>query len=275
MMGDSVPCRACGESALVLILDLGEMPLAGGFLSGPEAIEAEQRYPLRIYVCGDCALVQIVDVIDPDILFQDYSFSSSTIPALVEHFRGYAQWIHDRFEPKRVVEFGCNDGILLEPLAEFGIDAWGVDVSQNITDDGPLEGSSGALRDSSPFDGRRDTRSRGTGGHRYGSNAFAHNEDPVPILAAARSVLDAGRPSLSRSHVRGGSARAGAVGHALPRASHVLLAGNATRSCWSATASLSYTQSGFRCTADRCESPPHWLPASPPTRFARSTGTSS
>jgi SAM-dependent methyltransferase len=184
-----VTCRACGAPDLGLALDLGEMPLAGGFLRGPEAIAAEQRYPLRVFVCERCALVQIVDVIDPDILFQDYSFSSSTIPALVAHFREYAQWLVDRFSPARVVEFGCNDGVLLEPLEALGVDAWGVDVSENITD---LAREKGLKVITGFFDPPTAERIRAEAGPAdvvTGSNAFAHNDDPVAILEAARAVL--------------------------------------------------------------------------------------
>ncbi len=191
-MTSSVPCRACRDSRLRLFLDLGDMPLAGGFLGGPEAIAEERAYPLRVYVCDNCALIQIIDVIDPNILFHDYSFSSSTIPALVDHFQGYAQWLNDRFTPRRVVEFGCNDGVLLEPLVALGVDAWGVDVSANITE---LAREKGLQVVTGFFDaavGREIRDSAGEADIVTGSNAFAHNEDPVKILDAAKDVLAPG-----------------------------------------------------------------------------------
>ena len=183
------PCRACGERRLQLFLDLGAMPLAGGFLQGAEAIRAERAYPLRTFVCESCALVQIVDVIAPDILFQDYSFSSSTVAALVDHFGAYANWLADRFAPKRVVEFGCNDGVLLEPLAALGVDAWGVDVSKNITEIARSKGLqvfTGFFDELTAGDIREQV---GVADVVTGSNAFAHNEDPVKILDATKIVL--------------------------------------------------------------------------------------
>jgi novobiocin biosynthesis protein NovU/D-mycarose 3-C-methyltransferase len=165
------------------------MPLAGGFLQGPELIPQERVFPLRTFVCESCALVQIVDVIAPDILFQEYSFSSTTVAALVEHFRGYAQWLVDRFDPKCVVEFGCNDGILLKPLAELGVNAWGVDVSANITE---IARSKGLQVVTGFFDELTAGEIREAAGPAdivTGSNAFAHNEDPAKILEAAKIVL--------------------------------------------------------------------------------------
>ena len=78
-------CRSCGGSAVELLLDLGEMPLAGGFLEGPDDVAQEQIYPLSVHVCRACALVQILQPIDPAVLFNDYSFSASTIPVSYTH----------------------------------------------------------------------------------------------------------------------------------------------------------------------------------------------
>lgn len=96
-------CRGCESNNLEKFLDLGEMPLAGGFLSGVEAIAKEKLYPLPAHVCRECGLVQILETIDPEVLFKDYSFSSSTIGPLVQHFENYARWLRDKLDPNFVV----------------------------------------------------------------------------------------------------------------------------------------------------------------------------
>jgi SAM-dependent methyltransferase len=182
-------CRGCGASELETFLDLGTMPLAGGFLPGPEAIAGERRFPLTPRVCSACGLVQIVEVVDPEVLFQEYSFSSSTIGPLVEHFERYAAWIHERFRPGLVVEFGCNDGVLLAPLERLGIAACGVDVSKNITE---LARGRGLDVVTGYFDeaiGQEIADRLGRADVVTGSNAFAHNDHPEEILRAARRVL--------------------------------------------------------------------------------------
>jgi hypothetical protein len=91
-----------------------------------------------------------------------------------------------------VVEFGCNDGILLEPLGAFGVDAWGVDPSENITD---LAREKGLKVLTCLFDesSAEEIRNRaGLADVVTGSNAFAHNADPGRILSGARLLL---RPS--------------------------------------------------------------------------------
>ena len=144
---------------------------------------------MKVHVCRTCALVQILDPIDPDVLFRDYAFSSSTVGSLVEHFDSYAEWLMRRLQPSTVVEFGCNDGILLAPLRARGVTAVGVDISENIT----------AMAREKGLDvvtGYFDAAAAAAIASRIGpvdivtgSNAFAHNDRPEGILEAASGVL--------------------------------------------------------------------------------------
>lgn len=182
-------CRACGSKRLESILDFGPMPLAGGFLPNKAAIADEKLYPLEVHGCADCGLIQVLEPVDPEILFQDYSFSSSTIKPLVDHFEGYAKWLQEQLQPKLVVEFGCNDGVLLRPLEQGGVQAVGVDVSRNITE---LARSKGLNVITGFFDeetAEQITKRFGPADVVTGSNAFAHNDKPELILEAANKVL--------------------------------------------------------------------------------------
>ncbi len=182
-------CRACLGADLQPILDFGPLPLAGGFLASREAIAREQLYPLEIHCCAGCGLVQVLDPVDREVLFQDYSFSSSTIGPLVDHFAAYAEWLSTRLRPKKVVEFGCNDGVLLAPLARLGVQAIGVDISQNITGLARAKGLDVVTGYFNPGVAQ-DIRDRvGPVDVVTGSNAFAHNDHPEQILEAAGVVL--------------------------------------------------------------------------------------
>ncbi len=55
-------CRFCSSADLVKFLDFGEVPLAGGFLR-PEDTAEEKFYPLALYFCSHCTLVQVVDTV--------------------------------------------------------------------------------------------------------------------------------------------------------------------------------------------------------------------
>jgi SAM-dependent methyltransferase len=188
-MSVTTACRACREGPVRPFFDLGEQPLAGGFLSGPEEIESEGRYPLVVSVCETCALVQIAEPVDPEILFQDYSFKTGTIPGLVRHFDGYAAWLTEAFGPRAVVEFGANDGTLVAALEQRGARAVGVDLSANITEMGREEGRDLITGAFAPevvpqLRERFDAADVVTG-----SNVFAHNDDPHAIVETAAEIL--------------------------------------------------------------------------------------
>jgi SAM-dependent methyltransferase len=185
-------CRACHSTDIEVMIDFGELPLAGGFLAGEAEIPNERRYPLVVHVCNACALVQIVDPVDPDVLFQDYSFSSSTIAGLVKHFDDYAGWLVDRLRPEFVVEFGCNDGVLLEPLRQRGVRSVGVDVSENITALARERGHDVVTAFFGPEVAERIRAQHGRADVVTGSNVFAHNADPEGILQGAKILLEPG-----------------------------------------------------------------------------------
>lgn len=128
-------CAFCEGTALEKIIDFGEVALAGGFLK-PEKFAAEQRFPLRVHFCRDCYALQVLDIIDPHILFADYFYFSSAIQSLRDHFIDYADEVVPRFlDPAQAtaVEIGCNDGILLKPIADHGVrKVIGVDPATNI-----------------------------------------------------------------------------------------------------------------------------------------------
>jgi len=128
-------CAFCDELDISLIMDFGLVALAGGFLK-PKDFENEKKYPMRVCFCENCFAVQVVDIIEPDILFQDYFYFSSSIETLRNHFSDYAEEVTRRFlnpPEANVLEFGCNDGILLRPLADQGIkNVIGVDPAENV-----------------------------------------------------------------------------------------------------------------------------------------------
>lgn len=184
-------CRGCDSRQLKNFLDLGCMPLAGEFLSGREAIAQEKSYPLSAHTCEKCGLVQILEVIDPEILFQDYSFSSSTVGPLVDHFEQYARWLKEKFNPKSIVEFGCNDGVLLSPLEKLGIKTCGVDISRNITDIAASKGLNVLQGYFNEETAQKIRESFGPVDIITGSNTFAHNDTPETILNAVCTLLQA------------------------------------------------------------------------------------
>lgn len=128
-------CAFCDSCKVIPFMDFGKMALAGGFLK-KEDFHKETKFNMRMGFCEQCFAVQIIDKISPDLLFKDYFYFSSTIKTLQNHFNEYAKEIASRFlnsENASVLEIGCNDGILLKPLAENNIKTIiGVDPALNV-----------------------------------------------------------------------------------------------------------------------------------------------
>lgn len=122
-------CRFCSKTDFNLVLDLGMQPLAGDFLE-KDQVGKEKFYPLKIYQCLNCGLVQMLDVVPKEKLFQ--SFLSSV--SMSNHFVDYANEMVQRFlKPGDfVVEIGSNDGVLLKPLKDMGMKVLGIEPVKKI-----------------------------------------------------------------------------------------------------------------------------------------------
>lgn len=131
----STCCAFCNSKAMIEIMNFGEVALAGGFLR-PDQFEGETYYPLCLNFCCDCFAVQVINKVSAEVLFKDYFYFSSSIQTLSDHFIAYAKEVTSRFltpENSTVIEFGCNDGVLLRPLADQNIrTVIGVDPATNI-----------------------------------------------------------------------------------------------------------------------------------------------
>ncbi len=131
----NVECRMCRSRELFPFLDLGSQPLANAFLKKEDLDKPEPRYPLRVFFCEYCGLSQLVDIVDPEVLFGHYVYFSSYMPKVSEHWRRYAEETVQKFtsQPKDfVVEIGSNDGMLLGEIQKLGRRVLGVDPARNI-----------------------------------------------------------------------------------------------------------------------------------------------
>lgn len=130
-------CRVCHGSSLTKFLDLGFTPLADDFLSPHRLQEPEVYYPLQVFICADCSLVQLGYVVPPEILFQrDYPYASSITRTGREHFYSLAREVCSRFGPDPddlIVDIGSNVGVLLQGFKHQGMtNILGIEPAENI-----------------------------------------------------------------------------------------------------------------------------------------------
>jgi SAM-dependent methyltransferase len=185
-------CRACGEANLREFLDLGLQPLANAFLHSQAEFAAEPRYPLALYLCLCCGLVQLADVIDPAVLFASYIYVTGTSETIAAHNRGYAATVSNLLglgPGDLVVETASNDGSLLTCFREFGVRVLGVEPAANIAE---LARSRGIPTETVFFNQPEAARLRESFGPAravIGNNVLAHVDDPLGFLAGARALL--------------------------------------------------------------------------------------
>ncbi len=129
-------CRFCNSKNAFKFLELGTMALANSFLTKAElASTQEPRYPLDVYFCEQCGLVQIGHAVSPDALFKDYIYFSATSDLVHKHADYLAKSFQKRFglnEKSLVVEIASNDGTVLKYFKKTGVRTLGVEPAANI-----------------------------------------------------------------------------------------------------------------------------------------------
>ena len=115
-------CRLCGGGELELVLVLAPTPPANAF-AAEEAVGAPQQvFPLDVFLCKDCTHLQLLDVVNPTHLFENYVYVSGTSPVFVDHFRRYADDVIARLAPPEdglVVDIGLASTTLKAVLGEL------------------------------------------------------------------------------------------------------------------------------------------------------------
>jgi C-methyltransferase-like protein/putative zinc binding protein/methyltransferase family protein len=128
-------CRFCELKLKYTMVDLGMSPLCESFLLYEHLNQMEPFYPLRVYVCDNCFLVQLEEYVNPEVIFSEYAYFSSFADTWLQHVKDYVQMIVKRFRigvHSQVVEIASNDGYLLQHFVRKGIPAYGIEPAVNI-----------------------------------------------------------------------------------------------------------------------------------------------
>lgn len=128
-------CRFCMAPLSETFVDLGLSPLSNAYLKPESLRKGEQFYPLHVYVCTQCWLVQLEEYESPEAIFSDYAYFSSFSESWLKHCQAYAEQITARLhlnEQSQVIEVASNDGYLLQFFQRSGIPVLGIEPAANI-----------------------------------------------------------------------------------------------------------------------------------------------
>lgn len=184
-------CRACLGKKFKLWFGLGIQPLANNLIDNVEIFE-EHSFPLGLMVCENCQLVQLTHVVNPDLLFKNYLYYSSTSQVFKDHFLALAkeQFILDKVhKDDLVVDIGSNDGILLAPFKAQGAKVLGIEPAADIANQA-VKGGIETIPEYFTLELAGKIReSHGEAKLITATNVFAHVDDLDEILDGVKFLL--------------------------------------------------------------------------------------
>jgi 2-polyprenyl-3-methyl-5-hydroxy-6-metoxy-1,4-benzoquinol methylase len=136
-------CRFCKLQVEDVFVDLVAAPPSNSFLNADQLDQPETYYPLRVYACHECHLVQIDESKKATEIFNNaYAYFSSYSKSWVEHARRYTEYMINRFgydQDSLVIEVASNDGYLLQHFKHRGVPVLGIEPTQNTANAASLK----------------------------------------------------------------------------------------------------------------------------------------
>lgn len=128
-------CRHCKTELEHVLVDLNFAPISNDMLKNEDLDYKENYFPLKVYICENCFLVQLGEFKKPDKIFSDkYTYFSSYSKFWLRHSKNYVDMMMQRFQYKSdslVVEIASNDGYLLQYFLEYDVPVLGIDPTNN------------------------------------------------------------------------------------------------------------------------------------------------
>jgi hypothetical protein len=135
--GSTKSCRFCGASLQRTFVDLGMSPLCETYPSAADLNRGETYYPLHVYVCDRCFLVQLQEYESAESIFSDYAYFSSYSDSWLRHANAYCEKMQSRFglgKDSFVVEVASNDGYLLQYFVQRDVPVLGIEPAANVAE---------------------------------------------------------------------------------------------------------------------------------------------
>ncbi|MDT8998823.1 class I SAM-dependent methyltransferase [Paucibacter sp. APW11] len=189
-------CRHCQNALSHVFLDLGYAPPSNAYLNAADLHKPEATYPLRLFVCEQCWLVQTDDYTEADALFNtEYAYFSSTSSSWLAHAKRYCEMVTARLglnAGSQVIELASNDGYLLKNFVAAGIPCLGIEPTASTAAAAEALGIP-VLREF--FGEQLGSRLAGEGRQAdliIGNNVYAHVPDINDFTLGMKRALKAG-----------------------------------------------------------------------------------
>lgn len=127
-------CSSCNSKNVNLLLNLGSTALANSYLENIEEFKKEKKFPLKLYMCKKCKLIQVFHNVKPSEFFINYDYLSGVSSTWKKHCKDYSKKIINRFQLKKkngsIIEIASNDGVLIENFHKKKFDVIGIEPSK-------------------------------------------------------------------------------------------------------------------------------------------------
>lgn len=186
-------CRVCDSRSINPVINLGSFPIPNGFLKYSDTKKKEDTYPLRVGLCKKCGLVQLLDIVDPDIMFSNYLYIPSTSGPRVEKFKELVARTHKIVpldDKTLVVDIGSNDGSLLIAYKTMGARTLGIDPAKNLVILAKLNGVETIHGYINPKIAKKVIKTHGYAHVTTATNVMAHIDDLKELIVSLEILLD-------------------------------------------------------------------------------------
>ncbi len=185
-------CRLCNSSALESVLKFNSTPPANAFVTKNRLNFQQKTYPLEVFFCNDCKHVQLLDIVNPSILFKDYVYVSGTSPIFRNHFEDYTVSLINEFNPspeELIIDIGSNDGTLLSCFKSRGFKILGIDPAKDIAKEANKKGLE-TINDFFDFELSNYIKVNFPRASIItANNVFAHCDDLIGIVKGVKNLL--------------------------------------------------------------------------------------
>lgn len=186
-------CRLCDSRDLELVVPLAPSPVAEKYVTREQLGEPTDVYGLDLHMCRQCGHVQLLDVIDPDFLWDAFTYRSGQNKAIVDHFEDCAAQICSQYQPAAgdlVIDIGSNDGTMLRAFKNRGLRVLGVDPAREIAELANQSGLETIVDFLTPELARQMRHEYGPARIITAFNVYAHVDDLAAMTQSIAHVLD-------------------------------------------------------------------------------------